>query len=90
MLATLSREVFEKGCFFNRQACPLVHPFLLHHVCKVTGLTLGRKVRSMAGNRIWWVQLGDDRYVLPDGVRVTEIVKAENGEVWHLENSLQL
>jgi hypothetical protein len=42
----------------------------------------------MAGNRIWWMEIDNERFIMPEGVKVIEMKSADNGEVWYLDKSV--
>ncbi len=90
-LAQLFEETKKSGCFFDRKASPGIRPYLHHHVVKKTGFESGKRVKTMSGNRIWWIEMGDDnhRYIMPQGVKVTRIYVTDNGELWHIDRSLE-
>ena len=75
----------------DRKASPDIRPYLHHHVVKETGFESGKRVKTMSGNRIWWIETEDDnhRYVMPQGVKVTRVYVTDNGELWHVDRSLE-
>ena len=55
----LLQEARENGCWAEPRGCPRIRPFLHHHVVKKSKFSAEQKVRTMAGNEIWWTQIGE-------------------------------
>lgn len=88
-LLQLFDEANKRECLFNHKACPGIRQYLHRHVVKKTRFESGKRVKTMADNIIWWIEMGNnDRYIMPQGVRVERIDFADNGELWHVEKSL--
>lgn len=88
LVAELLQEAYANGCWFEPKNCPRVRPYLHHHVVEKSSFPAGKKVKTMAGNRIWWTTVGEEKYLMPNGIKVREIEEAQNGERWHVERSL--
>ncbi len=88
VLTELLQEARTNGCWLEPRYCPRVRPFLQHHVVKASNFPAEKKVRTMGGNKIWWTMVGDDKFLMPEGIKVGEIEQAENGERWHIATSL--
>ena len=88
-LHELIAEAQTNGCWWEARYCPRVPIFLHHHIVKKSNFPPGKKVKTLAGNKIWWTQVGEDRYVMPQGTKVLLIEDRLNGQRWHIEKSLQ-
>jgi hypothetical protein len=85
----LVEEVQEKSCKFenSKTLCPRVRTFLKHHLVDGS-MREGKKYKTKAGNKIWWNQVGDNRYLYPGAVKVLERHEQINGEMLMVERPL--
>lgn len=82
-----AEEVLKFHCIPIPENCPGVSQFLRHHyVGKL--LQQGRKVKTLAGDKIWYNQVNGNIYLYPGGVKVLRKDIAWNGEVWIIEKPL--
>jgi hypothetical protein len=83
----LVEEFRESRCISDPRECPRIAPFLKHHMVE-RSIPVDSKVKTMAGNKLWWSQVGDSRYVYPGGIKVLNHYEAWNGEMWEIERPL--
>ena len=82
------KEVREWPCITNvPEKCPHIPRFLKHHYVGRL-IPMDKKVKTLAGNKIWWSKVGDDKYIYPDGINVLKEDVAWNDELWIIEKSL--
>ena len=89
LLSELIQEAQSNGCWMEARNCHRVPPFLHHHIVKKSNFPAGKNVKTLAGNKIWWTQVGEDQYIMSDGIRVGLIEDRLNGQRWHIGMSLQ-
>ena len=63
------------------------HEFLHHHFV-TRSVPQDKKVRTMAGNKIWWSRVGNESYIYPGAIKMMSRAEASNGEVWVVERPL--
>jgi hypothetical protein len=86
-LSFQTSKVDEGLCKVYPERCPRIDPFLRHHMV-TRSIPEGMKVKTMAGNKVWWSQVGGDRYLFPGGIKILECEAAWNGEIWKIERPL--
>ena len=91
LVLELNKEAYKNGCFVlpSTRYCPRIRPYLHHHVMKTVDVPAGQKVKTMAGDKIRWIEMDHQRYLMPAGVKVWGFEKVHNGEVWKIEKSLE-
>ncbi|CAO2656944.1 Nn.00g057470.m01.CDS01 [Neocucurbitaria sp. VM-36] len=63
--------------------------FVQRHIVPESPWEEGKKVKTLAGNEVWWESKDGQKKIQPGGVEVTSIAdKVSNGEVWILGESL--
>jgi hypothetical protein len=67
--------------------CPRIPRFLKHHFVE-RSIPEDTKVKTMAGSKVWWSQMGEDRYLFPGGIKVLSREEVYNGELWMIERPL--
>jgi hypothetical protein len=83
----LVRRYLESECPGLSRNCGPFKDFLKHHIV-TRSIPEAKKVKTMAGNKIRWAFVGDERYIYPSGVRVLSVTEAYNGELWVVEKPL--
>ncbi|KAH6638237.1 hypothetical protein C7974DRAFT_451534 [Boeremia exigua] len=57
--------------------------FLNHHIIPESPWEEGKKVKTLAGNEVWWESKNGQKSIQPGNIEVTSIAdKAANGEIW--------
>lgn len=63
--------------------------FVTRHIITESPWEEGKKVKTLAGNEVWWENNEGEKTIQPAGVKVTTVAeKVANGEIWVLEGSL--
>ncbi|KAH7399517.1 hypothetical protein BKA66DRAFT_451985 [Pyrenochaeta sp. MPI-SDFR-AT-0127] len=63
--------------------------FVQRHIVPESPWAEGKKVKTLAGNEVWWESKDGQKRIQPGDVEVTSIAdKVANGEVWILGGSL--
>jgi hypothetical protein len=88
LLEDLYNGAYKNSCYVAPGTCPRIQSFLYHHIIKKAGFPAKKRVKTMAGNQIWWMEIDNERFVMPEGIKVIEVKSADNGEVWYIERSL--
>jgi hypothetical protein len=60
----------------------------LHHHFVTQSVPPDKKVKTMAGDRIWWNQVGNESYIYPGAIKIMSRAEASNGEIWVVERPL--
>ena len=86
----LTEEFETRGCnrTNSKRQCPRIRRFLEHHLIDTSFLQEGKKRKTIAGNKIWWVQVGEYGYIYPKAIRILKLEAALNGEVIVIERPL--
>jgi hypothetical protein len=86
----LTQDFEKRGCNTtnSKRKCAAIRRFLGHHLVDASSLEEGRKKKTKAGNKIWWVQVGENGYIYPKGVKILAREAALNGEVIVIEKPL--
>ncbi len=81
-------EVRQWPCIENvPKKCPHIPRFLKHHYVERL-IPMDKKVKTLAGDKIWWSKVGDDKYIYPGKIKVLRERVAWNGELWLIEKPL--
>ena len=72
-------EVDEKNCVFAPERCPQVSAFVKHHMVE-RSIPKDTRIETMAGNDLWWSQVGEDFCLFPEGINVLR-KEAFNGDL---------
>ncbi|KAL6704737.1 hypothetical protein ACN47E_007658 [Coniothyrium glycines] len=63
--------------------------FVTRHIIPESPWEEGKKVKTLAGNEVWWENKDGEKKIQPAGVKVISIAdKVANGEIWVLDGSL--
>ncbi|KAF2830994.1 hypothetical protein CC86DRAFT_366487 [Ophiobolus disseminans] len=63
--------------------------FVQRHIVPQSPWEEGKKIKTLAGNEVWWENKDGQKKIQPGNVQVTSIAdKVSNGEVWILGGSL--
>lgn len=82
------KEIEQWPCDANvLKNCPHILRFLKHHYVGRL-IPTDKKVKTLAGNKIWWSKVGDEKYIYPGGIKVLREMVAWNGELWVIEKPL--
>jgi hypothetical protein len=82
------KEISEWPCIENvHQKCPHILRFLKHHYIEHL-IPMDKKVKTLAGNKIWWSKEGDDKYIYPGKIKILQERVAWNGELWLIQKPL--
>jgi hypothetical protein len=60
----------------------------LHHHFVTRSVPLDKKIKTIAGNRIWWSKVGNESHIYPGDIKILSQAEASNGEVWIAERPL--
>lgn len=83
--AQLGTQAYEGNDGSERAQKNLQH-FVEAHVVPASPWEEGKKVKTMAGNEIWWENRDSKMLLMPGNVEVAKVAKqVGNGEVWIIE-----
>jgi len=60
----------------------------LHHHFVTRSVPQSKKVKTMAGNKIWWSRVGNESFICPGAIKIMSREEASNGEIWVVERPL--